>query len=107
SSDNVRAVTQICYRLDGIPLAIELAAARLTSLSVNDVARRLDKRFRLLTSGYRTAVRRQQTLEATIDWSYDLLAEPERALLRRLAVFAGGWSLDAAEAIGAAAVGSQ
>jgi predicted ATPase/DNA-binding XRE family transcriptional regulator len=104
---NARAVAQICKRLDGIPLAIELAAARLASMSADDLAGRLDRRFRLLTGGYRTAVRRQQTLEATIDWSYELLSEPERALLRSLSVFAGGWSLVAAEAVGAAAVGSE
>jgi len=104
---SARAIAQICKRLDGIPLAIELAAARLASMSVDDLAGRLDRRFRLLTGGYRTAVRRQQTLEATIDWSYELLSEPERALLRSLSVFAGGWSLAAAEAVGAAAVGSE
>jgi non-specific serine/threonine protein kinase len=93
------AVTQICRRLDGIPLAIELAAARLTSLSVDQIAARLDQRFRLLTGGMRTALRRQQTLEATIDWSHELLAATEQRLFRRLAVFVGGWSLEAAEAI--------
>ncbi len=101
------AVAKICRRLDGIPLAIELAAARLVSLSIDDLASRLDQRFRLLTGGYRTAVRRQQTLEATIDWSYELLSERERALFRSLSVFAGGWSLAAAEAIGGVAIGSQ
>ena len=88
-------------RLDGIPLAIELAAARVRALPVEQIAARLDDRFRLLTGGSRTALPRQQTLRATIDWSHDLLTEPERALLRRLAVFAGGWTLEAAEAVGA------
>ncbi len=97
---NAPGVAQICRRLDGIALAIELAAARLTTLSVDDIAARLDQRFRLLTGGHRTAVRRQQTLEATIDWSYQLLSEAERSLVRRLSVFAGGWSLEAAEAVG-------
>jgi predicted ATPase/DNA-binding CsgD family transcriptional regulator len=93
------AVARICRRLDGIPLALELAAARVTALSVDQIASRLDDRFHLLTGGSRTALPRQQTLRATVDWSYDLLSETERALLRRLAVFAGGWSLEAAEAI--------
>jgi len=97
---NAPGLAQICRRLDGIALAIELAAARLTTLSVDDIAARLDQRFRLLTGGHRTAVRRQQTLEATIDWSYQLLSEAERSLVRRLSVFAGGWSLEAAEAVG-------
>jgi non-specific serine/threonine protein kinase len=107
TNENARAVAQICYRLDGIPLAIELAAARLASLSVDELADRLDQRFRLLTGGYRTAVRRQQTLAATIDWSYELLSQPERALLRSLSVFAGGWSLAAAEAVGTARAESE
>ena len=102
TDENARAVARICHRLDGIPLAIELAAARLASLTVDELASRLDQRFRLLTGGYRTAVRRQQTLAATIDWSYELLSEPERALFRCLSVFAGGWSLGAAEAVGGA-----
>ncbi len=92
-------VFQICRRLDGIPLAIELAAVRLRVLSLDQIAARLNDRFRLLTGGSRTALPRQQTLRATIDWSYDLLPETERALLRRLAVFVGGASLEAAEAI--------
>ena len=104
---NAMAIAQVCRRLDGIPLAIELAAARLTTLSVDQVAARLDQRFRLLTGGSRTAVRRQQTLEATIDWSYELLSESERTLARRLAVFAGGWSLEAAEAVGVDRVGEE
>jgi len=92
-------VARICVRLDGIPLAIELAAARARVLSVEQIAERLDDRFRLLAGGSRTALPRQQTLQAAMDWSYDLLTDPERALLRRLSVFAGGWTLDAAEAI--------
>jgi non-specific serine/threonine protein kinase len=92
------AVAQVCACLDGIPLAIELAAARLKALSVEDVAARLDDRFRLLV-GSRTAAARQQTLQSLIDWSYDLLSEKERSLMRRLSVFAGGWSLEAAEAV--------
>jgi predicted ATPase len=96
------AVAQICRRLDGIPLALELAAARILALTPEQIAARLDQRFRLLTGGSRAALPRQQTLRATMDWSYDLLTEPERVLLNRLAVFAGGWNLEAAEAICAA-----
>lgn len=99
TSQNAPAITQICQRLDGIPLAIELAAARVKVLSVEQIAARLDDRFRLLTGGSRTALRRQQTLQATIDWSYELLSEKERILLRRLAVFTGGYTLEAAEAV--------
>jgi len=98
---NAAAITDICRRLDGIPLAIELAAARVRALSVETIAARLSDRFRLLSGGDRTALPRQQTLRALIDWSYDLLTEPERAALRRLAVFAGGWTLEAAEAVAA------
>ena len=97
--DNAPTLVSICHRLDGIPLAIELAAARVRSLSVEEINRRLDHRFRLLTGGSRTAVPRQQTLRSLIDWSYDLLQEPEKQLLQRLSVFAGGWTLDAAEGI--------
>jgi non-specific serine/threonine protein kinase len=89
----------ISRRLDGLPLAIELAAARFGVLSVGQIAERLDDRYRLLTSGGRTALPRQQTLRAAMDWSHALLTGPERALLRRLAVFAGGFSLEAAEAV--------
>ena len=96
---NVKSVAQICQRLDGIPLAIELAAARIKMLSVEEIASRLDDRFSLLTAGSRTATPRHQTLRATIDWSHDLLIEPERVLFRRLAVFAGGFTLEAGEAI--------
>jgi predicted ATPase/predicted Ser/Thr protein kinase len=94
---NMVAVAEVCRRLDGIPLAIELAAARVSVLSVDQINVRLKDRFRLLTGGGRTAVARQRTLEATVDWSYDLLTEPERRLLGRLSVFAGGWTLEAAE----------
>ncbi len=97
--DNAPYIAQICYRLDGIPLAIELAAARVKMLSVEQIYKRLDDRFRLLTGGARTALPRQQTLRALIDWSYDLLSENECLLLRRLSVFAGGWTLEAAEEV--------
>ncbi|HLV78755.1 MAG TPA: tetratricopeptide repeat protein, partial [Chthonomonadaceae bacterium] len=96
---NAPAVAQICRRLDGIPLAIELAAARVRVLPAEQIATRLDDRFRLLTGGSRAALPRQQTLRALIDWSYDLLTEPEKILLARLSVFAGGWTLEAAEAV--------
>jgi class 3 adenylate cyclase len=96
---NAAAVGQLCVRLDGIPLAIELAAARVKAMSVEQIASRLDDRFRLLTGGSRTALPRQQTLRALIDWSYDLLSEQEQTLLRRLSVFAGGWTLEAAEKV--------
>ena len=97
--DNAPFIAQICYRLDGIPLAIELAAARVKVLSVEQISKRLDDRFRLLTGGARTALPRQQTLRALIDWSYDILDENEQLLLRRLSVFAGGWTLEAAEEV--------
>src|SRR5713226_5481995 len=96
---NALSVAQVCQRLDGIPLAIELAAARVKALSVEKLNERLDDMFRLLTGGSRTALPRQQTLRALIDWSYDLLSPSEGALLRRLSVFAGGWTLEAAEAV--------
>lgn len=98
---NLSAVTAICRRLDGIPLAIELAASRLKALSPAQIAERLDDRFRLLASGDRAALPRQKTLYALIDWSYSLLDESEKALFRRLAVLPGGCTLDAAEALGA------
>jgi len=94
---NANTVTEICRRLDGIPLAIELAAARVKILSVEQINARLQDRFRLLTGGARTAVARQRTLEATVDWSYELLSDAERRLLARLTVFSGGWTLEAAE----------
>jgi predicted ATPase/Tfp pilus assembly protein PilF len=96
---NAPAVAQICRRLDGIPLAIELAAARVKLLTPEQIAARLQDRFRLLTGGSRTTLPRQQTLRGLIDWSYELLSEPERALLRRLSVFAGGFTLEAAERV--------
>ncbi|HET8678584.1 MAG TPA: adenylate/guanylate cyclase domain-containing protein, partial [bacterium] len=96
---NAPALAQICHQLDGIPLAIELAAARVKVLPVNQIAERLNDLFRLLTGGGRTALPHHQTLEAAMDWSYDLLSEPERVLLGRLSVFAGGWTLEAAEAV--------
>ena len=99
TEQNAEPVAQICRRLDGIPLAIELAAARVTTFSPEQIASHLDDRFRLLTGGSRTALPRQQTLRALIDWSYELLSEQERCLLRRLSVFAGGWSYEAAEAV--------
>ncbi|MFC9844464.1 BTAD domain-containing putative transcriptional regulator [Streptomyces sp. NPDC060223] len=93
------AVDEICRRLDGLPLAIELAAARLRLLTARQIADRLDDRFRLLTSGSRTVLPRQQTLRAVVDWSWDLLDERERTVLREASVFAGGWDLAAAEAV--------
>lgn len=99
TKDNASSVAQICSRLDGIPLAIELAAARVRALSVEQIAARLDDRFHLLTGGSRTALPRQQTLRAMIDWSFNLLSEQEKHLLRRLAVFIGGWTLEAAERV--------
>ncbi|GAA5026212.1 BTAD domain-containing putative transcriptional regulator [Actinopolymorpha pittospori] len=99
SAENVDAVVEICRRLDGLPLAIELAAARLRSLSVTQIADRLDDRFRLLTAGRRTVLPRHQTLRAVVEWSWDLLEEPERVLLRRLSVFHGGATLELAEEI--------
>ena len=94
---NARVIAEICRRLDGIPLAIELAAARVNVLTTDQILKRLDDRFRLLIAGERTALPRHQTLQAMIDWSYGLLPDQERILLQRLSVFAGGWSLEAAE----------
>ena len=96
---NAKAVAHICHRLDGIPLAIELAAARVKVLTVEQIATRLDDRFRLLTGGSRTGLPHHQTLRAAMDWGYDLLSEEDRTLLRRLAVFAGGFNFEAVEAI--------
>lgn len=96
---NARSIALICQRLDGIPLALELAAARIKVLSVDEILARLTDRFSLLTAGSRTAVPRHQTLRATIDWSHDLLTEAERILFRRLAVFAGGFTLEAVESV--------
>jgi predicted ATPase/DNA-binding winged helix-turn-helix (wHTH) protein len=95
------AVATICRRLDGIPLAIELAAARAAALGVEGLASRLDDRFRLLTDGRRTALTRHQTLRATLDWSHELLPEPERVVMRRIAVFAGGFTAEAASSVAA------
>jgi predicted ATPase/class 3 adenylate cyclase len=99
TSKNARAVTQICRRLEGIPLAIELTAARVKVLTMEQIAARLEDGFRLLTGGGRMALPHHQTLRATMDWSYALLSEQERTAFRRLSVFAGGWSVDAAEAV--------
>ncbi len=99
TEQNAPAVVEICRRLDGIPLAIELAAARVKVFAVEQIAAGLDDCFRLLTGGQRTAMPRQQTLRATVDWSYHLLSGPERSLLRRLSVFSGGWTFEMAEAV--------
>ncbi len=99
TSENVHLVTQICWRLDGIPLAIELAAARIRVLTLDQIVERLDDRFHLLTTGSRNAVPRQQTLRSLIDWSHDLLSEPERRLFRRLSVFARGRTLESIEGV--------
>jgi len=96
---NAPVIAQLCCRLDGIPLAIEMAAARVRAMPVEQVAARLEDRFRLLTGGSRTALPRHQTLKALIDWSYNLLSEHERVMLRRLSVFAGGCSLEGAEEV--------
>ncbi|MGH7535076.1 MAG: ATP-binding protein, partial [Gemmatimonadales bacterium] len=101
SADNAPAVARICRLLDGIPLALELAAARLRMLRPDQVAERLDNCFGLLTGGGRNALPRHQTLRATMDWSFDLLTQPERTLLGRLSVFAGSFSMEAAEMVGA------
>ncbi|MGO9507108.1 MAG: helix-turn-helix transcriptional regulator, partial [Mycobacterium sp.] len=99
TDDNAATMGEICARLDGLPLAIELAAARVRALSPAEILDSLHDRFRLLTGGARTAVRRQQTLRASVDWSHALLTEPERVLFRRLAVFQGGFDLDAAQTV--------
>jgi non-specific serine/threonine protein kinase len=99
TAENTFSVASICTRLDGMPLAIELAAARLRSLSVDELSERLDQRFALLTDGSRAALPRHRTLRSTIDWSHDLLTEREQAMLRRVAVFAGGWTLASAEQV--------
>jgi predicted ATPase len=97
--ENLPAMADICRRLDGIPLAIEFAAARAAILGPELVLSRLDERFGLLTGGRRTALPRHQTLRATLDWSYELLPEPERCLLRRLGIFPAGFTLEAANAL--------
>jgi predicted ATPase/DNA-binding CsgD family transcriptional regulator len=99
TDQNAPAMAQVCRQLDGIPLAIELASARMSALSIQQIAARLDDRFGLLTGGARIAVSRHQTLRAVIDWSYGLLTEVEQTVFQRLAVFAGGWTLEAAEAV--------
>ena len=99
SAGNAAAVASVCTRLDGIPLALELAAARVRMMTPEQIDGRLDDRFRLLTGGSRTALPRQQTLRALVDWSYDLLSPAEQNLLRRLSVFSGSWSLEAAETV--------
>lgn len=101
TDSNAGAVAAICRRLDGIPLALELAAARTRAMTVEAIASRLDDRFKLLVTGDRTVLPRQRTLRALIDWSYDLLLPAERLLFARLSVFAGGWTLEAAESVGA------
>lgn len=99
NAESIQAVASICAQLDGMPLAIELAAARVKTLSLEQIAARLDDRFALLTSGSRIAPSRQQTLRATLDWSYELLTETERELFRQLSVFVGGFTLDALESV--------
>jgi len=103
TAKSAAAVAEICRRLDGIPLALELAAARTRAMPIEAIAARLDERFRLLTTSDRTVLPRQQTLRALIDWSYDLLPPGEQRLFQRLSVFAGGWALEAAEAVTAGA----
>jgi predicted ATPase/DNA-binding winged helix-turn-helix (wHTH) protein len=99
TAENAACVASICARLDGMPLAIELAAPRLRSMSVDELSQRLDQRFALLTDGSHAALSRHRTLRSMLDWSYDLLTEREQAMLRRVAVFAGGWTLAAAEQV--------
>ena len=99
SEANAAAITQICHRLDGIPLAIELAAARCRQLSAQRIAAELDDRFRLLTGGARTVLARQQTLAASVDWSHERLDDAEQVTFRRLGVFDGPFPLEAAEAV--------
>jgi predicted ATPase len=100
--ENAPAAAEVVCHMDGIPLALELAAARLRMISVEQIAVRLEDRFRLLTGGRRTALPSQQTLQALIDWSWNLLDEQEQTLLRRLSVFSGGWTLDATQAVASA-----
>ncbi len=99
TNQNAPALAQLCHQLDGIPLALELAAARIKSMTVEQISSRLDQRFRLLTGGSRAALPRQQTLKALIDWSYELLTDLEKTLLARITVFSGGWALETAEAV--------
>ena len=102
SEANAPAIAHVCHRLDGIPLALELAAARCRQMSVERIAEELDDRFHLLTGGARTVLPRQQTLAASVDWSYDRLDEVEQVLFRRLGVFAGSFPMDGAEHVAAA-----
>ena len=97
--ENIPYVVQVCRRLDGIPLAIELAAARVDIFSIEQIAAQLGASFDLLTNGSRTALPRQKTMRGSIEWSWELLSDAERTLLRRLSVFAGGWSVEEAEAV--------
>ena len=99
TEENAGAVARVCRKLDGIPLAIELATARMGALAVEQVAQRLEVSLDVLKGASRTAAPSQQTLRATLDWSHDLLSEDERTFFRRLSVFAGGWTLEAAEAV--------
>jgi len=99
TAENASSIASICARLDGMPLAIELAAARLRSMSVDELSERLDQRFALLTDGSRAALPRHRTLRSMLDWSYDLLTDVEQAMLRRVSVFAGGWTLASAEQV--------
>jgi non-specific serine/threonine protein kinase len=99
TADNAAALASVCDRLDGMPLAIELVAPRLRSMSVDELSQRLDQRFALLTDGSRAALPRHRTLQSTIDWSYDLLGDVEQAMLLRVSVFAGGWTVEAAESV--------
>jgi predicted ATPase len=99
TAENASSIGSICARLDGMPLAIELAAPRLRSMSIEELSQRLNQRFALLTDGSRTALPRHRTLRSMLDWSYDLLTDREQAMLRRLAVFAGGWTLASAEQV--------
>jgi predicted ATPase/class 3 adenylate cyclase len=100
TQENAKVLVQVCSRLDGIPLAIELASARVRSMPLEEIDNRLDKCFRLLVGGDRSGLPRHQTLRALVDWSYELLSESEKRLLRKLSVFAGGWTLQAAEKLG-------
>jgi predicted ATPase len=107
TNQDAPAVAQVCARLDGIPLAIELAAARVRVLPSRQLLARLEDRFRLLTGGSRIALERHQTLQAAADWNYDLLTDHEKHLFKRLSDFAGGWTLEAAEAVGADPGGAE
>jgi predicted ATPase len=100
SPQNALAVAQVCKRLEGIPLAIELAAARVGTLSLEQISERLEGSLELLTGGGRTAAPRHRALRGALEWSYELLSEPERVLFRRLSVFAGGWTLETSKAVG-------